>query len=200
MTETPNTVTLPGGELFGMLTDLARTAEKVQGLPVLEQIRLHVDSGVLHGWSTNRFVAAHATAKCDGHIDGAFYLPAAEVKRLGMLRTASFAKLTLDASSLEVSDFETTLTVARAEHDYPDVARVVGDQPPEAGDRFAFDGKYMAEIAAVAKRRKEYAYAVPSVAARPLHVQIGENYRAWLMPVRMETPEWLPNSWTGAAP
>lgn len=67
-------VTTNGTDLVGMLADLARTTSTDKTLPMLGLIRLHTELGRLHGWSTDRFRAAHAVVRIDGEFPGTVFL------------------------------------------------------------------------------------------------------------------------------
>ncbi|WP_275293500.1 hypothetical protein [Amycolatopsis sp. La24] len=197
-------VTTNGADLVGMLADLARTTSTDKTLPMLGLIRLHTELGFLHGWSTDRFRAAHAVVRIDGEFPGTVFLEAAAVKALeSMLRRAGQTRLKVEGDSMTVTDFAATHTVQLVDHyTYPDLPNACKGILPAGTAPGAINGAHLADFAAIAKRRggrgrPEYIELRQEDEHRPTHVRIGKDYRAWVMPVRDQVNDdaWLPQAW-----
>lgn len=189
-------------DVLGMLSDLAKMATK-PGVytPSLEHVRLHVDSGKLHGWATNRYLAAHAVTdvECETGFDPVL-VHVSDIKRVvAQSKKASLLVVSHNDGRVTFNDYTSALGALAGDLNmYPKVHNLVTEELPItslAMDPVGFDPAYMAEIAAIGKRRREYVYYVPSV-LKPSHYMIGEDFRVWLMPAKGGgSMQWLAHSW-----
>ncbi|MGW4394899.1 hypothetical protein ACWEHA_06365 [Amycolatopsis nivea] len=197
-------ITTNGAELVGMLADLARTASTDKTTPMLGVVRLHTVGDYLHGWSTDRFRAAHAQVRIDGEFPRAVFIETAAAKTLeSMLRRAGRTQLTVEHGTMTVTDFAATQTVQLVDdYTYPSLPNACKDDLPASTAPGAINGAHFADFAAIAKRRggrgrPEYIELRQENENRPTHVRIGKDYRAWVMPVRDQVNDdaWLPQAW-----
>lgn len=193
------------GALIGMLADLALTADK--GKDALEQftvIRLHTEGGRLHGWSTDRYRAAHAAVDTDGgELPHAVRIAADDVENLvKTFRQAPTITVTVDTGemSAEFAGLGVTLAVKLRpvqSHDLGDLLpRIAVDNLPDSAAHVTFRSDFLADFAKIGKRRKENMRMIAGETGnRPAHIRIGPDYRAWLMPWRVEdgAAGWLPS-------
>ncbi|WP_033293144.1 hypothetical protein [Amycolatopsis jejuensis] len=196
--------TTRGADVVGMLADLARTATTDTTTPVLGLIRLHTEGRYLHGWSSDRYRAAHARVRVDGDLPRVVFIHATDVKALAStLRRAQLLRLTVDHDTMTFTDFAVTHSVRLVdEYTYPEIHNACRDELPAGTAPGAIDGSYLADFCAIAKRRggrgsSAYLELRQNDDTRPMHVRIGEDYRAWVMPVRNQVDDdaWLPQSW-----
>lgn len=203
---TVTTFTVNGkGALIGMLADLALTAEKGKAaLEALTVIRLHTEGGRLHGWSTDRHRAAHAVVNTDGgELPHAVRIAADDVENLvKTFRQAPTITVTVSTGemSAEFAGLGVTLAVKLrpvSSHDLGDLLpRIAVDTLPESAAHVTFRAEYLADFAKIGKRRKENVRVIAGATGnRPSHIWIGPDYRAWLMPMRVEdgADGWLPS-------
>jgi hypothetical protein len=202
-----------GVELAGMLADLARTAGTDDTWPAFTVIRLHTEGGVLHGWSTNRFIAGHATIEVRGSLAGPILIHRADALLIAkmMAKMVTTTLTVTNKGTVTVDgigrDGEQTITCRRPEDGLldlmPNVARGCTDTLPVASVPQRFDPAYLAEFAAIAKRRKvKLDLHTGDTRNQPSHVRIGGRYRAWIMPTlevvsgeSLDDLSWLPNAW-----
>jgi hypothetical protein len=207
-TTTVSTFTVNGkGELVGMLADLALTADKGKAaLEPLTVIRLHTEGGRLHGWSTDRYRAAHAAVDTD---DGELFDPvnigADDVDNLWKtFRQALKVTVTVDTEKMtaEFAGGGVGVTVPLRPMSSPNLGEMlpriaVDTLPDDSKGNIAFSPVFLETFAKVGKRRKEHVRMVAAATdMKPSHFQIGADYRAWLMPLRPRDGEaagWLPS-------
>ena len=179
------------GALVGMIADLAITTSNDKSLDFLSVIQLHTDGGKLHGWSTDRYRAAHAAVVCEGELPGPIEIRAPEVSTLpSLFRAALEVDLTLGDGVVKFSSPggpEVTVSAATPDPSGSVLLRmhhIAVDELPEGGTAVGFDAKYLAGYAKIAQRRKEYLQLVAATDRKPAHIGIGPDYRSWLMPIR----------------
>lgn len=190
------------GALAGMLSDLAKTASKDDTLPMFTAIRLHATDGLLHGWSTDRYRAAHAIVRVEGDLPPVHLSRRDAEAAAKALRTAPIVEVSVTDDKLTFSGAGVTLTYTTPDNTLPDsLIKALPEDLPTEHDGAQFPAEFLADFAAIGKRRKEYVNLVPSTGVRPTHIRIGDDYRAWLMPLgraRTETanpPVWVGHSW-----
>jgi hypothetical protein len=193
------------GELIGMLTDLALTADAGKlALEPLTVIRLHTEGGRLHGWSTDRYRAAHAAVDTDGgELPHAVNIGADDVDNLAKaFRQAPTLTVTVntDEMTAEFAGLGMTLAVKLRPKTSPDLGdmlpNIAVDTLPDSAAHVTFNAAFLADFAKIGKRRKEYVRMFAGETGnRPAHIGIGADYRAWLMPFRNEdgADGWLPS-------
>jgi len=191
------------GALVGMLADLALTADTGRG--ALEQftvVRLHTEGGRLHGWSSDRYRAAHAAVD-GGELPHAVTIGAEDVANLEKtFRQALTVTVTVNTGEMtaEFAGLGVTLAVKlrpKSSNDLGDMLpRIAVDSLPDSATHVMFNAAFLADFAKVGKRRKEYVQMFAGETGnRPAHIRIGPDYRAWLMPIRNQngTDGWLPS-------
>lgn len=194
--------TTAGADVIGMLVDLARTASTEKPLENLTVIRLHTEGGYLHGWSTDRYRLAHARVRVDGELSGPVCVYAADVKALASsLRRAVLLRVTVTDGMMTVTDFAVTHAVRLAVVQFPNISHLAVTQLPNESVPVMMNAAQLADFCAIAKRRAGRKRPDIEIhtqkGTRPAHVRIGEDYRAWVMPVRFEenADAWMPHAW-----
>lgn len=189
------------GVLTGMLSDLAlSTSTDPTDADCLRVVRLHTHGGELHGWSTNRFVAAHAKVDMvagDNGLSAPILAYATDVKRVHSAFRNSTplvgVKVDRAAGIATFTDYETSVTVRLVDVEFPALTNAVKGDVPESGEPVRFDPKWLDVVCKVAKRRKAD-LIIATQPVGPTHVQIGDDYRAWIMPYRIDGGvNWLPS-------
>lgn len=200
--------------LVGMLVDLNRTTDHGHGLPWLAVVRLHTEDGRLYGWSTDRFVAAHARVDLGpdgGELPRAVGLDVTEIVKAFRARQRHPITLAFDlvADTVTATIGAQSITVPLYTDVYPNVAAMTSNELPESHAIAQFDPKLLAELCAITKRRgaaESLRIATGSAnTARggrqtTAHISIGNDYRAWLMPRYFaaeghDRDGWLPATW-----
>lgn len=185
--------------LGGMLADLARTAGKDATLPSLSAIRLHTEGGMLHGWSTDRFRAAHAAIPAEGDLAPVILARVDAEQAAKALRSDLHATIAVNGDKVTVSSQAGITLIFSALSDYyqfPNIRKAISPDLPTEHEPVMVDAAFLADFAAIGKRRKAGPLIVPGVGKRPTQVGIGEYYRAWVMP-RYTKGEatWLSDAW-----
>lgn len=200
--------------LVGMLVDLNRTTDHNGGLPWLAVVRLHTQGGWLYGWSTDRFVAAHARVELGpdgGELPRAVGLDVTEILKAFRAKQRHPIALVFDLNAGKVTATigAQSITVPLYNDVYPNVAAAISDELPESHAIAQFDPKLLAELCAITKRRgaaESLRIATGSAntagagSRTTAHVSVGEDYRAWLMPRYFaaeghDRGSWLPATW-----
>lgn len=182
-------ITVKGkGVLVGMLADLALTASSDPVLPFLRLICLHTEGGRLHGWSTDRYRAAHAAVDCDGELDEPVQIQASDAANLlKLFRAELFVDMKPGDGGVEFRSTGPSLAVPTVALDessvFPQLSRIAVDELPEGNAPVMFDPKFLAGYVAIGKRRKEHVRIVGAKDRKPAHISIGADYRAWQMPL-----------------
>jgi hypothetical protein len=198
------TATILGpGELAGLLADLVRTAGTDRLIPGLASVRLHATGGMLHGWSTDRFRAGHAAAPAEGDLPPMLIARSDAEQAAKTFRTDRNVTITVSDDKVTMAGMTTTLIFATADEasQFPKVINAISHDLPTEHGPVLFSPAYLADFAAIAKRRKGLVELVPNVGRKPASVRVGEHYRAWLMPIGLphDTPitelDWLTESW-----
>lgn len=197
-------ITVKPDALHQMLSDLSRTASKSFDIPILNGVLLQVeetDSGKSFvGTSTNRFVLGQAQIAAEGAMEPMFL----ELDRVGQLirilkpyaksgdmscqveRVADTVTLYL-AGDLILPALSVTIPVADLRTDFPKVAHLLPTaDSAKPGGQVAFNPRYLSVFCAIAKERGENMKIFPNAPEKPQLIQIGEDYRALIMPLRNE--------------
>ncbi|TDP97665.1 hypothetical protein [Labedaea rhizosphaerae] len=212
---------IAAGDFVGMLADLLKSAGTDPVLPILTCVRLHTTDGWLHGWTTDRYIGAHARVEVRGALPEPVWLFREALDQLVKIgRKARKVQLTtvtgcaksqwggrcvhidVDGTSLHCEvNVDTSGTRS--------YQSVFTDELPKTSGAHLYQPKCLALFASIAKRRgaTEYVTLVPGETQnRPTHVRIGDNYRAWVMPVRAAAVDsaleldWLPASFDTELP
>lgn len=189
-------VTVKTADLVGLLTDLAKsTGDKT--MPALHAVQLFTDGSRLVGNSTNRFVAAQATAEIVPATEGepagslpVILVPMDSVKLiLSMLKAEKRgdSHLSVDGDTLRVDSIAGVTTVRLdAYATFPDlVPHFSWGNRVDIGE-VSFNEHVLGVALAVAKRRKMPVRMVFTKQDGHPRSQayIGDQYRVVLMPIR----------------
>lgn len=183
--------------LRSMLADLKLTAGGDDTLPMLNGINLHLDerngNTILVGTSTDRFIFGQDHAVAAGAGDPVF-LPMDFVDRvLGALEphhqyglnnmtatlTADDTTITFAVTGLKES---TTLTTERPKYGFVETFKFIKDPTPVDGPIFIAP-LLLKLLTKIAERRKARVMFQPAGQRDVQHVQVGETFRALMMPV-----------------
>jgi hypothetical protein len=200
-----NTVEVAAAVLNGALADLERTAGRDQTLPMLNGIILHTEKPTdgenrLYGTSSNRFLLGNAWENCLGALPSVFLdLGAVTLVRAVLAQAYPGATVTLDyrpaekrgggllgVDLLDVAQ----IAVPVREYSWPNYASLTRqDDGHNAQANLA--PQYVAALAMIGKRRGIHLKFTFGTTLKPTTIDIGERYRAMLMPVRTpgEDPE-----------
>lgn len=195
--------------LTEFLSDLALFAGKPNdgGPESIRAVRLHTAGGRLHGWATNRYIAAHAvTGSADsGTLTSPVTVHVEDAKRIASTFKASmcvWVNVDHEARTADFTDGDATIGVRMTSGDFPNIPKAVGDPVPDEQSVVTLGEKWLDAVAKVAKRRRAPVLIATGDGRRPAHVQIGDDFRAWIMPIRSAAagdgataPPWLTESW-----
>lgn len=208
--------TVVGADLIGMLADVLRSTGTDKAIPAITLVRLHTTTETadgeavdyLHAWATDRYVAAHARVAVRGQLTEPVWLyrdaldQLTKVGRKALTVTIMDHRTALrDGGMVSFNADSVAVDAEVAAFGGVPIANVCDDALPEKHDRETWvQPQFLQTIAAVAKRRKAYVVLTPGKNGRPLHVSVGPDYRAWVVPLRRNgaAADWLPNSWDAA--
>lgn len=209
----PTTIAVNPSALRSMLADLKLTAGDDDTLPMLNGINLHLDerngNTILVGTSTNRYLFGQDHTAATGNGDPVF-LPMDFVDRvLGALEphdpyglyhmtatlTADDATITLAITGVKES---TTLTAERPKYGFVETFKFIKDPTPVDGP-IAIAPRWMKLLAKIAERHEARIVFQPAGQHDVQHAQIGETFRALVMPVK-EPESALPPIYVPAKP
>jgi len=175
-------------ELVAALGDLARTAGKDQSLPMLRGIVAHAHSG--HGrlylTSTNRFVLGQAWLPCEGELKATFLsLESAGVLRalLGSALGAALLERRNEKLAVEESGGGLLSVPVGDVASFPNVEKIVKSAPAEGNTDATLGADLVSALAMIARRRREPLRFRFGAERKPSVIEIGQQYRAMIMPV-----------------
>lgn len=196
-------LTVDGGDLIGLLTDLRRTASDDYTLPMINGVHLHVAHrdgvGYLVGTSTNRYVLGQAHVPASGKMPETF-IPGDALSQLLSIAPRSLRK---GGSMCEVRAKDNLVTISaaglpglsnlaltferRAESDFVKRTHELLDPAPgESTDQVEIDPRWLGVFLQIARSRREKVRFRLVGVNKQIVVQIGDRYRGVLMPVRSE--------------
>lgn len=181
------TLVVDATDLVGNLADLARTAYRSNDLPMLHGVMLHAHPGEnrLYGTSTDRVMLGQAWLPCEGELPATF-LRLESITVLRALLHDCPGTITLEGDGeggLTVVDPSGgMLRIAPAQAGtFPKIEQLLRIPNGEA-DGATFAPELLARMIHVAKRRRYALVFTLGTKVSPSMVQIGENYRALIMP------------------
>ncbi|MFL6144915.1 MAG: hypothetical protein ACJ72N_24000 [Labedaea sp.] len=198
-------VTIDAAALWGLLSDLMLSAGHEACLPtILNGILLHTaidaaGSAVLVGTSTDRFMLAQAHEPIgSGRFPQTFLRVPAVRALLSVLGAPDDpdeeaeppgpAVLSVTADTVTLTHAGQTVQVAWSSDWYPATALAPLLTEPQPVSRAAFvAGSYLGVLAAVADRRDGRVVLTVQQPDRPMHANIGDRYRALVMPIKQDT-------------
>lgn len=200
-TKTAASLTVDPAEFHGLLVDLMRSASDDSALPMINGVLLHLadhdGTKVLVGTSTNRFLAAQAFINAGGDL-APLWLDLSRVKQIvailkpytranNLLTELSIAddKLVVrQPGDIVLPAVSITVPVGDQHDSFPKMAKLFApDEDAATGDAVTFDPRWLSVPLAVAKRRGERFTFTTVRVKKANFVQVGERYRALLMPV-----------------
>jgi len=175
-------------ELLAALGDLERTAGKDRTLPMLAGVMLHAHpgDGRLYLTSTNRFVMGQAWLPCEGDLKATF-LALDSVSVVRALLGAAFGPVELARNDQEIvlsarGSGELALPVVD-DHGFPNVESIIKSAPAEGNTDATLGADLVSALAMIARRRREPLRFRFGTALKPSVIEIGQQYRAMIMPV-----------------
>lgn len=186
--------TLPAADLLGLLTDLERTAGRDATLPMLRGIMLHTGPKGLYATSTNRFILGQGWEPCVGELPPTFLdLEGVALARalLAQARAGQDADLIhiggAERLRINVRDVGATMVPLRERYSFPDVAKLTAQH--SEGEVAQLSPTLLAGLTTIGRRRGCSLRFALGQALKPATVDIGNRYRALIMPIRDADPE-----------
>lgn len=187
--------------LVPMMRDLALFCGRDKELPMLQYVQLYTEGGKLHGWATNRFVMGHAIGDPEGSLSSVsvHYKDAENIAKTFKSSENPYLIVSSDGTgAVTVSDGFQAIIFRDGNVEHPPMAKLVDEIPKESsGEPSGFAPEYMEKPVKVAKSRKEeIVLQTGPDPAKPSHWQIGDYFRALVMPRRLgdSAVNWLPNA------
>lgn len=205
--EVPAATTVDVVQCLALLTDVARAASTDPTLSMINGVLLH---GEMHdgkprlvGTATDRFLMAQGSVDATGVPLPEVFVPLTEVKRVvTVLKTLPRASTLLEISvpGDGVAVFSARGASATTEPAstgripaFPDFAHLFTvEVPTEDANKTAVMGYLLTRLAAVSKARNEPMRIAASGPSKPTLIQVGGNFRALIMPCRVNEIEPLP--------
>lgn len=175
-------------ELLVALGDLERTAGKDRALPMLAGVMVHAHpgDGRLYLTSTNRFVMGQAWLPCEGSLK-ATLLGLDSVRVVRSLLAAAFGSVELARNDQEIvlsAPGAGELVLPSADdHGFPNVESIIRSAPAEGNTETSLGADLVSSLAMIARRRREPLRFRFGAEHKPSVIEVGEQYRAMIMPV-----------------
>jgi hypothetical protein len=189
-------------DFVALLADIEKTSGKDATLPMLDGVLLHVAQRggrtILVATSTDRRIMAQAHIEAEGEMAQAF-IPAEPLGDLLAIlrpfarRRTSLWEIESDGPNLRFTQPSLTglpsmtFGIKRpTDLKFPKrVGSLLSSEGSELStDQVFLDGRYVALLAGIAQRRRESMRILTYGAMKPARVQIGQRYRAVVMPIR----------------
>jgi hypothetical protein len=209
------TLSVNSSALAALLRDVRQGASKDSGLPMLAGVLLHTaraENGgtVLAATATDRYVLLHGhVADVTGDLPSQLWLTNSQVSQvMAMLRpyttrrnaigqrteiTVEDGKVGFAQAQLDSDLGSISLTFALNAGVFPDFPKLIAkarDAEPSP-DLFAINGENLVKIARIAAQRGEFMRMRSSGRTQPVLVEIGREFIALAMPVRLGDREAL---------
>lgn len=201
------TIVCGSAELHSLLTAVRTAAGAEETLPMIAGVLLHTArderrGDVLVATATDRYRALQGSASTSGQIPARVWLTRQQVTQVLAITRPYTTRRRAAESQVEITVTDDTVTVrqlaldgladiavtfpADAEHDFPDVGKIITDNlaKPRSDQPFAVVGKYLADMGRLV-RLGEPMQVHSTGADKPLVVHIGDRLVALLMPVRL---------------
>lgn len=200
--------TVDVGQFLELLTDVARASSTDPTLPMINGVLLHGDTydgkSLLVATATDRFILAHASVNATGAPLPESFIRLDDVKRIiAVLRTLPRGSTLLEIGTskdkaVRFSAREASVT-ADPPFDPPSNFGFVSfrklfevETPAKDANQVGVNGVLLSRLTAVARSRREYMHIRVAGRNQPTVVQIGQRFRALIMPVRTDEPDALP--------
>lgn len=202
----PTQITVNPNSLRVMLGDLKRTAGDDDTLPMLCGINLHLadrsGNTILVGSSSNRFIFGQDHIVVTGSGDPVF-LPMDLVDRILAMLDA-YDPYALNQMAMTLTADDTVITVAvtstahsswitaeRPKYGFVETFKFIKDPTPVDGPVF-IDQRWLNMLCAIAERRDKPILFQAAAQHEPQHAQIGDTFRALIMPIKESDTALLP--------